>query len=435
MSITNDNKIFMIGSPTWANACVGNNGSPEAIDYAEGFVAAANTLLDCVISDGGISLMVDTLVYPICFTMRHAIELFLKKNIEDLNSISIIRRSPLPNFNQAASHDLGLIWNYLKTHATKTDERLIQHIEILDEYISDFAKIDATGQVFRYPYDLDNGKHLISTGGINLYILKEKFKAIQELLKRLNETLLNILEEYEWKTFTNNLSRNQLRKIAKLLPNKTKWKRPFFEKVKIHLRKKYKLGSREFSKALNLIQQRHEMAECIGVQTPIPNLSIDALINFFDKWVIVNDINLVVNPPESRIIPSSEMRGQMKAYILNLEIAKKLAITLANEISPDEYAPIDALFKFKAQTPFSEAFERIIEIDKAQAEIHKSSPEIFQQSLMETMKSKFAIHNIVSSLDFLGQTEAVETIIKRYNLENARERILKQSTFLKNLPT
>lgn len=90
----------MGGEPTWANACVGDNGAPGAIDYAEGFASAANTLLDSAISNQGINLRVDTLVYPVCFTMRHAIELFLKKFAENLAEINTLRGVQLPVFNR-----------------------------------------------------------------------------------------------------------------------------------------------------------------------------------------------------------------------------------------------------------------------------------------------------------------------------------------------
>ncbi len=45
------NSTFRGAAPTWANACVGNNGSPGIIDYAEGFADAATVLLDQVLAD------------------------------------------------------------------------------------------------------------------------------------------------------------------------------------------------------------------------------------------------------------------------------------------------------------------------------------------------------------------------------------------------
>jgi hypothetical protein len=84
MNLTSTNNTFSGGEPTWASACVGDNRAPGAIAYAKGFASAGNALLDSAIANRGMHLTVDTLVYPVCFTTRHAVELFLKKVIEDL---------------------------------------------------------------------------------------------------------------------------------------------------------------------------------------------------------------------------------------------------------------------------------------------------------------------------------------------------------------
>ena len=74
VSILTINKTFRVGAPTWANACVGDNGNPQIFEYAAGFASAARSLLNTVIDDAGMRLSVDMLIYPICFSMRHATE-------------------------------------------------------------------------------------------------------------------------------------------------------------------------------------------------------------------------------------------------------------------------------------------------------------------------------------------------------------------------
>lgn len=429
MTLSLENKTFMGGEPTWANACVGDNGSPGAIDYAEGFASAANALLDSAIADRGLSLPVDTLVYPVCFTMRHAIELFLKKAIEDLTVIGTLRGSAVPVFNKVASHDLGLIWSYVKTQAPTTDERLVNPVNALDEYVTDVANIDATGQVFRYPSDLDNKKHLTSIGLINLVALKRRFNQIQSLLGELNRTMGDLIEEYRWGTFTKNLSRLQLRKIASELPARSKWGEAFFDEVKDHLKKKYKVSSNELSKAIKLIERRHEMAACIGVQVPIPGLSVTSLERFFDKWCEANDVQLVINPPPPRIHSSSDIAEALR----DDRSRQDLGNALANEIDPDEYAAIQALFYFENEAPVSEAFERLLAIYLKEAGRHKANLPAFRQSLTKMMGNIRAFNRILYSLDFLGQTEALDVIIQRYGLEPARVRLLERSTHRKTI--
>lgn len=430
MNLTLANKTFMGEEPTWANACVGDNGAPGAIDYAEGFASAANALLAGAIADRGLLLKVDTLVYPVCFTMRHAIELFLKKAADDLAVIRNLRDGDVLVFNQVASHDLGLIWSHVKTQARATDERLVDHVNALDEYIIDFANIDATGQVFRYPSDLDNKKHLTSIGLINFVLLKRRFNRIQSLLQNFNRTMVDLVEEYGWRTFTKKLSRLQLRKIALELPDKSRWGEALFDEVRDHLKAKYSVSSRELSQAINFIKQRHEMAACIGVQVLIPGLSITALKKFFDKWCEANDVQLVIHPPPPRIIRAVDIVESLG----DDSRRKELGNALATEIDADQYGAIRALFYFEDEAPVSEAFERILAIYQQESGQFKANPVAFQQSLKDMMGKIRVFERILYSLDFLGQTEALEVIIQRYGLEPARERLLEKSAQRKTVP-
>ena len=64
------NQTFTGSEPTWANACVGDNGQPNYIEYSKGYSKAANLLLNNVLNTRGKE--VDLYIYPICFNMRHS---------------------------------------------------------------------------------------------------------------------------------------------------------------------------------------------------------------------------------------------------------------------------------------------------------------------------------------------------------------------------
>ena len=76
------NQTFTGSDPTWANACVGENGSPNYIQYSKGYSKAANLLLNNVLNTRGKE--VDLYIYPICFNMRHSIELRVKGAIQEM---------------------------------------------------------------------------------------------------------------------------------------------------------------------------------------------------------------------------------------------------------------------------------------------------------------------------------------------------------------
>ncbi len=298
MPLQKFNATFRIAEPTWANACVGDNGSPQIFDYAAGFATAANLLLDRVIASHAADVYADTLVYPICFNMRHATELFLKSAAMRLGQLATIRGTKLPDFDLAGSHDLGNIWKYVKQQAAAFDQRYEGLLARLEEYVADIAHIDATGQVFRYPFSTENHKHLVDVDVINLVVVKKRFSSLEALLHDLNGLNDWLIEEYGWKTFTTKLSRLQLVEIALALPARSNWGDPSFDEIKAKLRQKYGLSSRDYSKALNLIQSRHEMASLIGKTVPIPDLNVAVLCAFADIWSKRHDIEALRQPPQ-----------------------------------------------------------------------------------------------------------------------------------------
>jgi hypothetical protein len=424
MSLSFANKTFRGAEPTWANACVGDNGAPGIIDYASGFAAAANALIDSAIASQGIALTVDTLVYPVCFTMRHAIELFLKASVVELTRIAETRTAPLPRFSLSSSHDLRLIWNYVKEHAFKSDARLAELVSLLEEYVLDVAKLDATGQVFRYPFDTSNKKHLTEIGVINFIVLKQRFNQAEHLLHAFTKLTSDLVDEYSWGTFTRTLSRQQLLQISGELPPRDAWKEEGFDSTRRDLMARYKLSAKELSKALNLIQKRPEMATRIGVHIPIPGLSIEALCSFFDQWCQLNELKDVVNPQAPRIVHLSDLDGTLADHAK----ANMVAEALAHKLSCDEFAAIEALFDFEDEAPFSEAFDRLLTICQRDAERHKVDGARYQEALRGKLEGIRAFERILYSLDLLGQRDALEALIDRYGLAPARERLLERST-------
>ncbi|MBP4047461.1 hypothetical protein [Chromobacterium violaceum] len=77
------NKTFSIGE-TYLNACVGDNGFADDRTYADGFATAVEKLVGAAIRR---EVLVDTVIYPICFCARHYIELFLKYNVRKISNI------------------------------------------------------------------------------------------------------------------------------------------------------------------------------------------------------------------------------------------------------------------------------------------------------------------------------------------------------------
>lgn len=164
------NTTFTGSEPILFNACVGNNGYVDYFTYAEGYSKAANLILDQVLDNDGND--VDSFIYPICFNMRHSVELRLKGAVEEINKLSVIKKQKIPSFDLAGSHDIGNIWAFFKKNSEFLDLRFKMINDLMEKTISDIADVDATGQTFRYPFDVDNNKHLTGQKIISCLVLK-----------------------------------------------------------------------------------------------------------------------------------------------------------------------------------------------------------------------------------------------------------------------
>ena len=268
------NSTFRGSEPTWANACVGNNGNPSYISYANGYSEAANLLIRETLKSRGGKYLVDYFIYPICFNMRHSVELRLKNTVLQLIELSKIKSSNL-SFDLDTSHDLGKIWRFIKSESIKLDKRYSRFIDLLDEYITDISEIDATGQTFRYPFSNESKKHLVKTPVISIGVLYQRFIELEKHLKDLNYFNNNILEEYSMGTFTRTLSRIEILEIAKALPPRSNWCEPEFNTHKKIIKSKFNLSNNEFAKAVDFVQSTPEFSCFISLTPKLNTLIIN----------------------------------------------------------------------------------------------------------------------------------------------------------------
>lgn len=268
------NKTFNVGAEEdmHLNACVGNNGPVGKRGYGAGFAEGAKLLLSELVKDET-EATVDTLIYPICFSARHSIELFMKEQIERMGRL----RSSVPVVATATTHDLSNLWDEFSRVAASTDRRFAEYVPKLAEYIGDFAQIDPTGQTFRYPDDNESKRHLVATSIINVVVFKKRFEELVALIEDF-EILSDLLrEEYRCGTFTDKLSRAELSDIARTMPPKSNWDSDAFTKAKEEIVQKYGLSGKDFSKALDIIQKHRQFSSYLRVEIPIAGLSVASL--------------------------------------------------------------------------------------------------------------------------------------------------------------
>lgn len=292
MKLTNRNKTFRNGPRQHLNACVGeNSGTDNRNGYTLGFGDAVNVLLTAAmqeqyidaITESAEGTFMDALIYPICFCARHYIELFLKREIQNISRIRRkFRASPM-------NHNLRTLWTDFLETCVISDRRLIALALPMGEYILDFAAVDPTGETFRYAQNRKNVEHLTEMGGvINLEVLGRRFAEMSVLIEEFEVQSEIIVNEYATGTYTTKLSRAELFELAEQLPLRDDWGvDEKFLTVKERYRKKYQLSSNDFQRAIRLIEVHPLLSAMIGRELALPNIGADLI----DRLVAAHNYN------------------------------------------------------------------------------------------------------------------------------------------------
>lgn len=173
-----ENPLFTNGVNANMNACVGDNGGPyNLFDYARGFLNSGHAIVK---SAQEYVVPVDLAVYPAAFSYRHAVELYLKHLIFALNTILGTGETFKKN------HSILKLWRAMVDLNAATRANLIEQeaVERAGELIGYFDAIDPTGEVFRYPEDIKENRHLADYKLINVEVLRDQMTELQEILER-----------------------------------------------------------------------------------------------------------------------------------------------------------------------------------------------------------------------------------------------------------
>ena len=411
--------------PIYTSACVGNNGNPNILYYAEGFASAANHLIEISLKCLG-EFPPDIAVYPICFNMRHSVELYLKGYISFVEELATIKKIKIGlTIDIMKAHDLNKIWKYLTTNHAILDKRLINEANQISPYIKCFGDIDATGQTFRYPYDNENNKHLTKQSIINIMHLGKNFKELKEKLNIFYYFNEHIIEEYKTRSFTKNLSRYDLKNIAQELPQYYLWKKPetSFDAKFNDLTQKYQISRNELSKAINIIKNHYEFGYFIGIVPPLIDFSEDEFYFFIDKWYQVNNLDYIYNNSGSFIIDSLDLADTNEENIKNVSsklkesLEKKVKIgeisnELVNSVKVGTIINIHTLYYFSRECTYSE------EYSQSYLYYEEDCKRAIKKSINHMLHKTILLPELVISLLRLSQKKIAFNLMEKYALKN-----------------
>lgn len=272
------NDTFKFDTPTDYNACVGKNGFNDIGVYEDGYDAAVKLLIKGAKKN---QELVDPLIYPIVFSARHRVELFLKHTTTIMETLNKNSNSKIVLRNHIRTHDLKILWEYLIS-LSNVDRRYTELIPSLEPYVTDYFDIDLTGETFRYPYSQDEKHHLDDFSHINVLVFEEQYKKMTKVFEKFEFLSMQLLLEYAEGTFLDGISRRDIELISKELPPSDLWINDEFNQVKMLIKEKYKIGSKKLSDIINIIKNHREFSANIGKLVPVREIDAEKY-SFFRK--------------------------------------------------------------------------------------------------------------------------------------------------------
>lgn len=308
-------------------ATVGTNGNHSISDYADGFFEGAEFIIDeCLTRLDNRKLFLensnlrkniteDIIVYPICFNIRHSIELYLKEIITYVFDIYKIKNINHQNISSLEHHDINKLWKILQDiHFGKWsinsnikrecifDEKFDEYIDSLDKYVTEWGTIDPTGQTFRYPFSNMSIRHLESQSCISILSLFIKSKKYHTKLKEFRDFMHNIKKQYKLGKFTRYFTYHQLISIANELPSYHTWKDIAIDGIILTLSNKYKATSiRKIKEEAinNKIKKDYLLSSMIEIDIPLKALSFEKLTElylYFNRLCSLDKLNISLVP-------------------------------------------------------------------------------------------------------------------------------------------
>ena len=286
-------------------ACVGENGGTDNFDIREGFKSSVEIMIKAV-EDRAYE---DTMIYPVVYNVRHSVELSMKIVIEYLLHIYNFRKVSFCNEDKKKiyTHDIETLDTIIQKYYS-FDHRIKEKYDKVHPYLKDYY-FDKKGDVFKYESDQNGNPHLIKLGisSISYDVLKRKYNEMMSLFDNLIFEVMYLCKEYSMGTFTKHLSREDIRDIAKMLPLRKNWCNDEFSIVKEEIKKKYSIGSKEFSDALNIIQNHCEFCTYIGMEIKIGAIEEQELREYAKLVIEMNGKDLFNNEVCSKRSDMSEI--------------------------------------------------------------------------------------------------------------------------------
>lgn len=318
--------------------------------------------------------------------------------------------------NTATSHDISILWNKICEYGPLVDSRLNSYISILTEFVNDIAELDSTGQTFRYPSNNESEMHLKDTPLINIEILKIRFSFLSDMLEKLGRFLANLIYEYRWASYTDNLSYYDLYEISLFLNNYNGNEKPPYALASHEIRSQYGISGKEYSKAIDLIKSDRILSQGFMDEQSLVYLSLPDIIqyieiffedkneNFYKSEDLGND-TYIFEPPSS------------EDFILRLKREAECGTKIQQHFTLEKLAELHALYNFSREAPFHNIYLCFIEENLRYLRRQYEDDNLVEEIRFFLSKTNL-VENLISSLWILNCKDTVAEIITAFDLHS-----------------
>lgn len=404
------------------NACVGNNSLHDLKTYADGYIEASVMLLDTVLDKCLIGQM-DTLVHPILYSARHAIELTIKCVLFELNKCDL-----KTDTKKITGHSLSKLWSHFDV-VSKNDSRLRELYQTIDPILKVLDAADPDAQDFRYPVgNAKEGAAPVQTlQGIAIVDLLTVRDMIQELKERLENLYLlaeRVSNERQLKSFTKELNRDELMQLAIDCGADSSL---YFCETQTNWHRSHGLSKNAFRRAKDFIKNHREFAGYMGNETQLifidPKL-LDAIVEFK-----LQDVGRMLTEREER---REKQPAGSSLYFFNVSIfadeAKnepvefKAYSVLKDQLTPEVVAELETLYYLAYLSDYSEKYR--LNFDGNLKALNLRDEAARSKACMSSFLDVFAktnlINNLIKSLALVGQNTKSQYYAKKLaSLEGA----------------
>jgi hypothetical protein len=354
-----DDPFFKRHADSLWNACIGEQGDEE--NYVDGYIEAAMELASSIINKKMYGKR-DTLVLPILYNARHAVELLLKFVTARLVAAGLMTREGRPH------HKIKAYWDGLNA-AALGDEQLSRMIDALKPFVDSLSRIDDDGQELRYHLNRFADPSLADYSLANLEVIRASLVELSEIISILKNRVLCFIEERQAGLFTERCSRRDLLAIAQLIPRREFWATSFFDQQKALVKARFKLSNKEFSDALNAIQSSRDTKAIIGLETDLLHLSDDDIVWITEQWRRLHPASEEV----SRLLGPGDIDDAFLEAMMKEDTTRRDVVAdIDKRITADKLAEIEAIYYLGRDGVFPEYYEQRVENAKKKHAVEKN---------------------------------------------------------------